>query len=420
MQSVLYRVRHNIDILRKVLYSITVSCVYYWRIEPLKQADILLVCHDNSRGDSVDGKPYAHIVDNVAFFAHRLGYSTLTVAKPYSHLIGPRAYGHPRSINLQSLFLVLLSYITLGFRREDLIISMKIRMWSKLLSKIRPKVVIGTQPTKELCAACNLSGIAVYDVQHGVINEQHPWYGSRLKSLNLKFLPKGFLVWDDSSVRALSYAEKRGLQIIPIGHPAFLRYGSCQTTKQPENSTSAGDHLTHILITLQWGLADVLSDPEERGLLCLGLIEAIKNAPENIRWHIRMHPVQVRQDYSRTCSDLRSMLVGVTGVDINHATQISLPKLLSQIDLHITYHSTVVVEAGWLGVPSAILCPFVRSGKYSSYYKKERDSGIAECIACDKEDILSWIDKKRGGKKKKYILTNSLNDFLKKGVEGRL
>lgn len=408
------RIREQVGLLKTVLVSVIGPCFDRGRARSVEKVDLVLICHDNDRGSTVDGRPYAQITDSVAFFAESLGYSTLTVAKPYSVLIGNRAHGCPVSINLKSLCLTLLSYSFLGFHRRRVVLMLKTRMWVKLLEKADPKLVICVQPSEDLCAACKSLDIKIYDAQHGVINEQHPWYGSRIKMLEERLLPSGFLVWDEASAHSLSAAEEKGLEVSVIGHPGFLRYGYGKNSRSNVARDSVEEQRpVHILITLQWGLDEIFSEPEEKGLMGSGLIRTIKNSDEKTKWHIRMHPVQLRQSYEKTRSALLSMFWNSKNIDVDDATLNPLPMVLSLMDLHITYHSTVVVEAGWMGIPSAILCPYVESGRYASYYQAERDSGIAECVECSEMEIRAWIDAKTHERKNSNAMSEDrITDFL--------
>jgi hypothetical protein len=381
--------------LKTVLISVISTCLGMRRARSVEKVDLLLTCHDVDRGSTVDGKPYAQITDSIAFFAESLGYKTVTIAKPYSILTGNRAHGCPVSINCKSLWLTLLSYSLFGVYRRRLVLALKTRMWVKLIRKANPKFVVGVQPSEDLCAACKALDIKVYDAQHGVINRQHPWYSSRIKMLEERFLPSGFLVWDEASGHGLSAAKEKGIEVLILGHPEFLRYGYEKNNPSgPDRTVTEEQKDVNILITLQWGLDDVFSDPEEKGLMGRELIRVIKNSDQKIKWHMRMHPVQMRKNYEKIHSDLQSMFGNSKKIDISNATLNPLPMVLSSMDLHITYHSTVVVEAGWMGIPSAILCPGVESGEYSSYYESERKSGIADCVEYSEMEIRAWIDVK--------------------------
>ncbi|MGX5659521.1 hypothetical protein ACWKWV_07335 [Castellaniella ginsengisoli] len=400
--------------LKTVLISVINGCLGWRRGRSFEKVDLLLTCHDVDRGSIVDGKPYAQITDSFAFFAEMLGYSTLTIAKPYSMLVGHRAHGCPVSINGKSLLMTLLSYSLLGIQRRQLVLTLKTRMWINLLRKTRPKLVVGVQPSEDLCAACKILGIKVYDAQHGVINSQHPWYTTRIKMLEKRLLPNGFLVWDETSKHGLSAAKEKGLDVLVIGHPEFIRYRHEKKSRfDATRIITEGQRPVHVLITLQWGLGDIFSAPEEKGLMGNELIRAIKNSDEKIKWHIRMHPVQMRKNYKKIYSDLLLMFGDSKKIDIDDATLNPLPIVLSSMDLHITYHSTVVIEAGWMGIPSAILCPYVESGNYSSYYQSERKSGIAECVKYSEIEICEWIDIKANERKNlNFIPMDGVADFL--------
>ena len=60
--------------------------------------------------------------------------------------------------------------------------------------------------------------------------------------------------------------------------------------------------------------------------------------------------------------------------------------------LHITYNSTIVIEAAWMGVRSALLDQNIREGGNSeSYYTHERSIDMAKVLPLDSDTIEQWI-----------------------------
>lgn len=405
--------------LKFVFFLISNSLSYHIHRKPIKTTDLLLVCHDDDRGQIVNGKPFAQIADNISIVAQSSGYSTATIAKPFSKLVGEDAYGNPISINAEILFSSMLSYLLFWLDREKTVEKLLTKIWTRKLKKLRPKIVIGIQPAEDLCQACKSLNIQIYDAQHGIISKDHPWYGDRIKNLEDKFLPTGFLVWDKQSALGLKEAEKKNLEIFIIGHPGFLieDQKTIETSCEKDKSINTRNNIK-ILISLQWGLEDTLCLPEEKGLICSGLISTIKNSDQSITWHMRMHPVQIRQSYHKIHADLLDMFPEAPNIIIDEATNAPLPDVLSNMDLHITHNSTVVVEAGWMGIPSAILCREVRSGIYADYYSLERESGIAECIDPDEASISAWIDRTlKKEKQSKSIPANKIKEFLAEKIK---
>jgi hypothetical protein len=86
------------------------------------------------------------------------------------------------------------------------------------------------------------------------------------------------------------------------------------------------------------------------------------------------------------------------------------------MDLHITDSSSVVIEAGWMGVKSCILnSGFNEGGVYSSCYQKEKEVGLAKVIPQEPDAIMRWIEESLKVKEKSnhnYIINNNLDMFI--------
>jgi hypothetical protein len=69
-----------------------------------------------------------------------------------------------------------------------------------------------------------------------------------------------------------------------------------------------------------------------------------------------------------------------------------LPLVLSRADLHITDCSSVVIEAGWFGIKSALLNSHMHVGqRYEHVYAHERRVGLADALTHDAKGIQAWI-----------------------------
>ena len=67
--------------------------------EHLKEADILLFCHDANRNTIFGSKAYSPLIDSLRNEFELLGYKCQSIANVGSRLTGDKAYGHPISFN---------------------------------------------------------------------------------------------------------------------------------------------------------------------------------------------------------------------------------------------------------------------------------------------------------------------------------
>ncbi|MFA4849329.1 MAG: hypothetical protein WC626_06335 [Methanoregula sp.] len=273
-------------------------------------------------------------------------------------------------------------------------------LWCQILKKAKPKCIIGIQPDEFLCRAGKLQKIPVYDLQHGVIADEHLWYGEVYRmGTPIEKLPDGFLCWDDQSVATLSkWASNKGIRVLKIGNPWFLRFAYVQpedllVSEALANCNVIDDNRPCILVSLQWAMATFYPDKEFNGVMIDALEKVILDTSELYNWVIRLHPVQMSGDERDM---VLNFLQTTFGTEMTRrsimASEIPLPILIRKTDLHITHHSTVVVEAAWGGVRSGLLSEqFGPGGEYQTMFSYERSLGIAELIPQNPECIKQWI-----------------------------
>jgi hypothetical protein len=131
--------------------------------------------------------------------------------------------------------------------------------------------------------------------------------------------------------------------------------------------------------------------------MCQALEFVIKRTHSKYNWLLRLHPVQIMGGEGKTCEEYLSReFGGFAGVEWRKASLAPLPILLSQTNLHITDMSSVVIEASWFGLPSALLNPCLnKGGSLENLYEHERKSGMATVLDQEVYSIESWIDEKR-------------------------
>lgn len=370
----------------------------------LNRGDILLVRHDNDCGYTFQGKAYAHLVDTLGDLCTKKGLLVQSVATPFSVLVGTRAYYSPTSYNHSIIPLLLIQKIIAQIKGADIatkwVKSRRITLWCNILDKTKPKVIFGIQPDEYLCCAGKIKGIPVYDLQHGVIADEHPWYGEKYRvSTPVEDLPDGFLCWDNQSVATISkWTDQKGIKVLNIGNPWFLRFAKADpddllVQEAMNEGKILDDDRPCILLTLQWGMRIEYPDDNFNGVIVDALERVILDTLYKYNWILRLHPVQLRgEEKEITLSYLKKTFGEEKTQNWVNSSQIPLPVVLRQTDIHITDLSTVVIEARWMGICSGLLNQQLsKGGKWEGYFSYERSIGMAKVLPHNPEIIKKWI-----------------------------
>lgn len=391
----------------------------------LRQADVLVVRHDADCGYQYNGKAYSPIIDSVVEICSAEGFSVQSLATPFSRLAGAQAFNWPIVLNRPFLWIALLSRILALLigraRSKEWVASRRTRLWLRALDRVKPRLVIGIQPDVYLCRACRMLDVPVYDIQHGVIDPNDKWYGEVLQSVTASDLPTGFLCWDNASAKTLeTCVPDKGATVCVVGHPWFQRFqypdGNDRLVQEIlEHGFIYTNEKPTILVSLQWGLhIHYYPESDFNKIMCKALETVIKRTHGQYNWLLRLHPVQLRGEEGRHCeSYLSREFGGYSEVEWYKASRLPLPLLFSQVDLHITDMSTVVIEATWLGIPSALLNPFLnKGGSIETLYEHERRSGMARVLLQEVGAIESWIEEKL-----QSVREISTSDIPREGVK---
>lgn len=370
------------------------------QIEP---CDILLIRHDHNCGFFFKDRAYAQIIDSFGEQCEIKGLKINSIATPFARYTGKKATFSPLSCNrimfFYTIFGKILSIITGKKYSNNWSNSKKIDIWSKILERGKPRYVIGIQPDKNVCIACKGEGIPVFDLQHGVFSDEDEYYGSKFHTIfSRSEVPDGFLCWDTESASIIqNWAAKENIQVYTVGNPWFQRflYPRFNDALVNQARTDIGeitDKRPRILVSLQGGLSDKYSDISDN-IMNRSLRKVIQNTENTYSWHLRLHPIQM-YGYERisTITYLRKTFGNQKTHQWVQESSIALPVILDQTDLHITHHSSVVIEAAWMGIRSAIISECVRDGeKYDALFLRERKQGLAELVRNDPESIQQWI-----------------------------
>jgi hypothetical protein len=229
------------------------------------------------------------------------------------------------------------------------------------LSIWRPRVVVLTNHYNishmALMAECHRRKIKVIEIQHGVINSQHPGYNYyNPKLVNRILKPDTLITFGEKVAEHMSDNFKEGLELAPCGH-AYLSdvKSSLQSAAKLADGAvhvSAADHTTSVvsknsrsvLVTLQTSnLPEVLAF----------VLEVAKLNPE-IQFVL----------LPRRKNDLFA--------EANWPPNMSLVfddfyKLIQNYQLHMTAFSTCAIEAPVFGVPNVLID---HDGMASFYYSE--------------------------------------------------
>jgi hypothetical protein len=212
----------------------------------------------------------------------------------------------------------------------------KIPLWSPKVIFVNPFYSVDGFA---ICSVAKKLGIRTVDVQHGLISGSHMIYS------NWYFLPpKGYQVFPDyiwvwSDFEKTAVKENAGLpaQVYVGGNP-WLEYWPQLVKNLPHNpSKKTVLFTTQPIQIFQEGL------PKE-------LVQFIKSSPKEWTWLIRLHPNQlgslhlIKEQVKR--EDIEAQ------VQIERPTRLSLPEVLWESQVHITYYSTVILEAEQFGLKS--------------------------------------------------------------------
>jgi hypothetical protein len=354
-------------------------------LKKLHNADIILIGNDHDRSFSFLGKKYSQILDSLDFFFSQNGLTTAQIAFPVAVCYEESTFGNALSVNGVYIRAKILNKIfnLLLIRRINPIVN----FWIKLIGVVKPRYIIGIQPSPELCLAAQKLGIMVFDYQHGVLSGEG-YYGNQYRSkFNNYGWPDAILIWNQGSLDwVINNCSNISLPIL-LGNPWFLRFSETNSedslvsyylSKTPISANSI-----NILISLQWGYSSkdtFLGIPK-------GLFSYIIGYGNNFFWRIRIHPIMLNNP--TIMSEFRDVFHGYDNVEWINSSINPLPLVLKNVDLHFTSHSAVTIEASWYGVKTALM--FSNVELLSEYFGEQIKSGFAEIINDDINEIDKWI-----------------------------
>lgn len=385
----------------KIIRKILIDFFRFDRPEYPK-ADVLTVAHDNDRSFLLsNGKYYSPLIDTIEDDLAALGVSCVSIARVISTIKGEYSYGNvysPEGRFARALISKRIKGVLFRGRYPYSVSEEKI--WGDILDKTGAKKALAIQPSREMCVACHKRGVWVADVQHGVIADTHPWYGESFRAKDpADFLPDAFLCWDKGSQQVINkWACLKSIKTVVIGNRWLSRFVTRskedllikQLFANFDSEVESGDARKEILVSLSWGVKSI-----KNGFLPEGLETLIRHTGSKYKWLIRLHPNQIKgfasNEHARFIKYYNSRLVGCA--EWEKTTSNALPVALQKVSLHISWNSSVSLEAAALGIKTALLDPDLRDesimGDYYGYY---RQLGLIDLITDGEVSIQEWID----------------------------
>lgn len=386
----------------KIVKKIARDC---FRIDRIKydRAPVLTVAHDNDRHFLYQDKFYSPLVSTMEDDLARRGVASVSVARIISTIKGEKSHGRvfsPEGAFARSL---VGKRLRAALRRGRYAYSRSEEaIWDGILERTGARTVFGIQPSRELCVACHRRGIWVADVQHGVIAEQHPWYGAAFRGAEpAAWLPSAFLCWDEGSADVTRpWAGPKGVRSEVIGNRWLARFARpaphdamVRELHAASGLALAGAARPTILLTLSWGNHNI-----PNGFISDALEAVIRSTATRYRWLIRLHPNQIRGFATHEGPDfIRYFERRLRGcADWELATHAPLPVVLGQTALHVSWNSSVSIEAAQMGIRSLLLDPRLRSDQLRDYYTHYRANGMIELMEAEEGAIAAWIERHAG------------------------
>lgn len=364
-------------------------------LRSLRPTPIMFTANDVDRGYVFEDKMYSQLIDSVADLIGTREMNCVTVATPFSRVVGKKAYGNVLAFNGKFarayLYRFLQRKILFMLRRATSCCVTQV--WTQIIKRIQPKLIIGIQPGKELCVSARMLGIPVFDLQHGVLSDEGYYGRAYRQDMDQRGWPDGFLCWDEESA---AWAKKNciGGRAIVAGNPWISRFIYPQDSDRLVTSAisklSLTDRAPKVLVTLTWGLGLYCANPSPLGV-AQEVIDTILSRKIDCYWLLRLHPMQLQGNRGEEMLCLLKKTFGhMPNVEWEITSRAPLPLILQKIDLHLTCMSSVILEAVRFGIKSGVV--FADADLVRQWYGPQLDQGWATLISPKKIKIEEWLE----------------------------
>lgn len=427
-KKIYFQIRQKYNIVwtfRGIFYAVT----GYFRALP-SDIDVLFLCQDVHRHSERDGKKFSPIIDSLIDYIYekKSDLRIVTLATPFSREFGKGCYSAVYNANNYVLYGIIKRFIKTGsFELLNSSCDPLVLEYEKLLKRVKCKIIIGIQPSVELCLAAKGFGIKTFDVQHGLISDVNYYNLNKRKKINQFGWPDFVLCWDEESVLRLNRLSNNIVNGIVIGNPSYVEYSNINiTTKEYLNPISIKSDLkTHFLVTLTYhDYGFVFDDIYYNTIGIPQKLVQLMRSTHDIFWRIRLHPVQRKFHYKKIDNLLKNIFQNQQNVDWDFASNANFRYAIDGCLGHLTVSSASALDAAILGVKTLFVGSeqTVDYNKISIFFQEYIDSGKMKFVDSSNfsyEDIISFFKNEGTGSEYKVFsysesigLDKFIDDFI--------
>lgn len=367
--------------------------------------EVLLICHDNDRSFVYDSRMYSPLIDSINDYLRKNQFLTISIPKPYTKYKKKDIYGNVIIYDHYFKITGILSNLIRNiFFLKKYEVSFKAYIWRKIFKNHKPLFIIAIQPWEEMCIAAKSLNIEIFDLQHGVLDDNE-YYGNhfrKYKNETNNGWPTSILCWDKGSKEWIKSNCKEIKNSYVIGQPFLNRFiYKCENddlvnkifnthSENQEYKKIKDLNTKKVLFTEQW-LFEKKKNKCEIGIPD-DIIEIINDSNIDVFWLLRIHPVTIQQYGTKAVyKELKRLFYKNQNIDWKIATESPLPLILDITDIHVTKNSSTIKEASYLGIKSAILDN--DNEKNIEWFKSEIEDGYAVVVS-SKNELTDFIIKK--------------------------
>ena len=337
-------------------------------IEKLNSVDILYLCHDNSRPLLFDGKYHSPLIDSINIKLKN--YSNYTLALPFSKYSGNKAYGNTINLNFYIIISLLKRVVIYRSRSlKNINHDPLIKFYIKLYKKLKLKIIIGIQPSTEMCIAAKLSKIKIIDVQHGIVStdETNGYYspGKRFHTKNTGW-PNYIFCRNKQSFNEVLKLKNYTKPLL-IGNLNKFFYENIYLNTQ-ENILFKTKRKTFLFTFQPFYESKTFSSTNLHHKIVFpsALLKLILSS--NYNFILRLHPSQIQNKnlFKLYMTALNNLFSECNNVDFIINNKEPLEYSLLNSDIHITYNSASLFDAFDFGLKTILLDHNI--SRLNSYY----------------------------------------------------
>ncbi|MHA8087416.1 hypothetical protein [Aquirufa sp. Wall-65K1] len=277
------------------------------------------------------------------------------------------------------------------------------------LSKIKPKFIFIVDYYNlnniALLIAANKLKIRSADVQHGVQSVLHAAYSGWVNEPHKRYesLPSHYFVWSEYEKSLIDSWAKGAYHPVVLGNLIRSLYKKLESSGM-ELSTDKIRNLIHernkeninVLFTMQYGI--VYEDD---------FYQMISQTQEKFNWFIRLHPVDNNENGWGKMAGLCEKHK-LDRVDFKICSSLPLELLLTEMNIHVSHSSSVVLDGHSFGLKSIL---FDNYGKL--FFKERLEEGFIFFVN-NYDEIPNLILRESVVANK--ILDDLSNEIIKKNI----